>query len=608
MSTLTFRGTRFLATRKDQLEETHPDPLRADTLHGPFYGTHPPRCASSADPTSPTGRTRLLNIIREREGELMSLYALANAAASINRLPIELLAEIFLHVKNHHIQVSGTNSWQYVLCVCRHWFFVGATTPRLWACIWVGGCTNLLSTSLARSKNVPVEIDFYCLTTRPTSVFMKAFPLVASHARRLQSLRLRIHYASDTPTTLSFLHNHSFPVLRTLNVFTVDTKGQLNLAPDRFPCLRELRMTCWNIFSSTAVMSQLTSLEFSDSRVTMDGLLTALLSMSNIENLILTDIKVRNTSATLPLGLPKVELKRLRNIAIITKAAVIKRLLAYISIPPASKVSLCGYAEPMLPDPETFLDLLPEDRSSLPALSKLASVRICVTQREAFIKGSISLDVHNLSQPSALSDPFELSMQFPDNNDVPIDLYNAFLVLVDTPEVQFLRVHTSPGKSMNSNWAQTLSRLRKVQVLAVNMALDSEHAIVPSMLPLDFILQVIAEPTNHMLDMVIGDQNADTPCSQIICPELRRLWLVGFWDWSDIVDERFVKYLKARRQMLGKEIVLEELTVKLHQEMWYEEFQARKAAFEKATSPFIGSIVFEASYLRLREGGPYHRM
>ncbi|KAK7685314.1 hypothetical protein QCA50_011677 [Cerrena zonata] len=81
---------------------------------------------------------------REIESTINGLHRRLNSFALINRLPPELLAEIFCFCRDAHWGVRKGDKgkfehvglrlrWTMVILVCRHWRDVAERTPRLWA-------------------------------------------------------------------------------------------------------------------------------------------------------------------------------------------------------------------------------------------------------------------------------------------------------------------------------------------------------------------------------------------------------------------------------------------------------------------------------------------
>ena len=83
-----------------------------------------------------------------------------NALAPINRLPIELLVEIFYLCRNSETFLSP---FAYLTKVCHHWYNLVVNTPGLWAIIDLcnSDCYSkfLFRLWLHRTKDVPLHLE-----------------------------------------------------------------------------------------------------------------------------------------------------------------------------------------------------------------------------------------------------------------------------------------------------------------------------------------------------------------------------------------------------------------------------------------------------------------
>ncbi|KAI0656059.1 hypothetical protein C8Q70DRAFT_389618 [Cubamyces menziesii] len=570
-----------------------PELLSADGVHSvTFDDRHPTLVGVYPEHSgSITQRDQLLDMVRQREEERGCMHFLTSSyRAPISRLPAELLAEVFLYVKGNNAHWSG---WHRILSVCRHWFVVGATMPRLWNHICVRRSVDHLRVSLARSKTIPVEIDL-----KPTGMsrtgnlaLAEVISIIMPHVHRLRALRLGTISAADVPNALAFLRSRSFPVLRALTAYPESQSHILELEPHRFPGLRELCFERLNVFSSIAVMSQLTTLRFNafnglDDAFTMDSLLTAISSMANLEDLVLSHVYFRNT-VTYPSAHSKVGFSRLRSVEMTMDAAVTRRLLSYMIIPPSSRVYL-ALSLVHATSPQTFQDILPSDKSSLPILSELTAIRISATWAMVAFRGSILPD--DLNASPTLAYRFQVVVDVPDYEfeEADPELDDALEVLEYTPEVHALYIQTSVSMSTGAAWLHALSGLPKLQRLTVVLTFDAYQRTEGT--TVNTILSTLSSPPVETLAH-----------DGVICPNLKRLRLVGSWKWTVYMTERVVEYLEARRQLLGRQIALQELSIALHGRLPNADFEGLRKGFEEAASPFVGRVVFESKASPLEE-------
>ncbi|TFK81745.1 hypothetical protein K466DRAFT_531380 [Polyporus arcularius HHB13444] len=182
----------------------HEGLLRAEGLQGPYYGLRP------LNTTNPCNSPQLLVRMDDLCNEFLSISALVNTRAPVNRLPNEILLEIFLAVQAG--TEEGTSpDWPAVLLVCRHWFAVAATAPHLWRELVVSKSLNLLRTGLVRSKGLTIGVSVIKRDAVP-----EAATTILPHLHRLHSLsissihqRHKVHVAS--------LLQHPMPVLERLD-------------------------------------------------------------------------------------------------------------------------------------------------------------------------------------------------------------------------------------------------------------------------------------------------------------------------------------------------------------------------------------------------------
>ncbi|EIW52523.1 uncharacterized protein TRAVEDRAFT_80312, partial [Trametes versicolor FP-101664 SS1] len=134
-----------------------------------------------------------------------------NTGVPINALPVELLAEVFKATQPKLGRESGERPWLAYLLVCRHWFTVGATTPRLWDFVYATPSLNYARTCLARSKGV--KIDVIVVPDMPVApVLSQYLQLVSPHVHRIRTLVLGTFDPADAPY-LRALVQHPMPAL-----------------------------------------------------------------------------------------------------------------------------------------------------------------------------------------------------------------------------------------------------------------------------------------------------------------------------------------------------------------------------------------------------------
>ena len=274
---------------------------------------------------------------REREEELRSIRALLNAGVLINRLPIELLAEIFMQLRDE----SWDNPrWFNVLRVCRHWFYVAATAPRLWRRLLVKDSTNLLRTGLARSKHVPVDVEI--APRGMYTLFPDVLSIITPHAERLRLLKLGNIPASHMAQLITFLNTSSMTALQYFQAqLPVATSEGIILREANFPRLRKLLVSNLNVVAQQSLVSRFVTLDLGvhgapsqQSAMSIDAFLNMISSLESIEELTLSSLFIKGaSSAYVPDPTKRVHLRHLRKIQLTLDAIIVRRVFDAIVIP-----------------------------------------------------------------------------------------------------------------------------------------------------------------------------------------------------------------------------------------------------------------------------------
>ncbi|OSC99619.1 hypothetical protein PYCCODRAFT_821748 [Trametes coccinea BRFM310] len=300
------------------------DPLRADRLSRPYYGLEPPTDLSSVSSITSAVRPQVLERARLYEQWMLSARAILKSQVLINRLPDEVLAEIFkiLHERcrdTRYHYPDPQQGWPSPLQICCHWFAVGTTSPTLWRHITIKrGRLDVLRIGLLRSKATTVHIrrlpiDLNSLSARDISSLFEEFAtIVGPHAHRVKTL----HYASahvlhDAPLLCSFLTGYPMPELQELSVDidgmvhdNLEVKLDARLSAERMPNLRKLDLPAINVAHSMSIFSQLTSLEINGQSVhrkytptiELQALSRMMCNLTNVVRLTLTTLRVTRSS------------------------------------------------------------------------------------------------------------------------------------------------------------------------------------------------------------------------------------------------------------------------------------------------------------------------
>ncbi|KAH9935078.1 hypothetical protein B0H21DRAFT_894338 [Amylocystis lapponica] len=334
--------------------------------------------------------------INQVEKYLLDLKSFHNSFAPINRLPNELLVDIFSHDRDRGKVPSM--AWIRLTHVCRYWREIALMTPTLWSKIYLAEDSDpeseginpiLLHTCLLRS--VPSKVDIVVLKAadEDASAILKD---LRQHADRIRLLRIRFGAVSELLPFLSF----PMPFLEELYLSPKHEyeKGSrdedpyaaeedryedyvLNLLPGQVPRLRSLTLKGGVAISwDPEVLSSLVHLDVSGilerkNALVMDDLLDLLDACHNLESLVMDgclptrDYDDRSTQSGRIVSCTK-----LRRLHLTDKARKIHLLLTHLAIPSCEFMRLhANFSKHSNDAPSMITALFPAHILSLPIFS-----------------------------------------------------------------------------------------------------------------------------------------------------------------------------------------------------------------------------------------------
>ncbi|OJT05723.1 hypothetical protein TRAPUB_3451 [Trametes pubescens] len=554
----------------------------------PYYGAQTPEGLSSdVDYADPLQRAQL--VVRARAGgrDSPGLYALINAATPVGQLPPEILIEIFLYLKT-----PPSAGWEAVLLVCRRWFYIAATTGALWTHLKIGGRTNLLYVGLARSRSPLVDVEVLESAAHLTKEVLDA---LAPYTHRLRSLKLRRMSADLVFWLVRFVMENALPALRCLEAHSEDRSNEdtpplIGLFPDRFPSLAELRCSNIFLFNPTLTFTGLRVFEVSGYSgppicFVLRILIYTIRVLERIEVLTLTDVNVIDPEADVSQE-DRVILWRLcKLLRLLLDARISKQLLSNIALwHPAPDVSVASLYRPGIQDDEEcFQRLLPNDPPiCLPALTNLVRANVRVLPSSCSIEGYTSYTPEEPPSNDEMRGHIKLEVgRSPDGGNT-LSLGGALRILSELrvkPPLEELRIEFSPAAVKDLDWRSALASFSELRSLSVVLSgtIETETA------HLEQILDVLHSPPAQA--SVENDA---------VLPELQRLRLSGFLSdgGNGGLLPRVVSVLENRRHMLGREVVLEELSLDLDGHETNEAFEQAKETFAHAVTPFVAHFVY----------------
>ncbi|KII86788.1 hypothetical protein PLICRDRAFT_93441 [Plicaturopsis crispa FD-325 SS-3] len=308
-----------------------------------------------------------------------------NTFTHINRLPTEILSEIFLWSRIGTFYPIFTpppklSRWIRITHVCRHWRDVALDCPRLWNTI-VPNNPNWTREWLIRSKEAPLSISF--APTGPDETAQHAMELVLAHMTRIATLHIytdleRMGRLLDATTPGPILERLT---LRVRGYPETDEDIQGYTLPELFctsaiPTLKKLDLACASFRWDSPIVTHLTVLALKvippASRPSLREMLDMLARASSLTVLILGE-DVVDLGGTNP-SLDVVNLPRLGSISLSMQARVCGALLTHLTFPSSATIRLeCICEESAYTD---LTEITPRLKTSSASGSGLQSLRI----------------------------------------------------------------------------------------------------------------------------------------------------------------------------------------------------------------------------------------
>lgn len=154
-----------------------------------------------------THRKRLAARIQYLRREIHALEGCYNSLSLPNRLPPEILCNIFLYLlldvrKNlGRLTAEGSMGWVRVTHVCRHWREVALGCQMLWAHLAFAG-PEFTEVMLARSKDAPLHVEYF---NEGGPRMFETLGRILSQTERLQVVRLRFWGWDVDPNELTLI-------------------------------------------------------------------------------------------------------------------------------------------------------------------------------------------------------------------------------------------------------------------------------------------------------------------------------------------------------------------------------------------------------------------
>ncbi|EIW59012.1 uncharacterized protein TRAVEDRAFT_20813 [Trametes versicolor FP-101664 SS1] len=476
--------------------------------------------------------------------------------------------------------------WIPCLQVCRHWYSVGASNPRLWSFLWADTSLNYIRTCLARSKCMKIDVH----VSKKTSIVSHVLPLLVPHIHRIRTLYL-LGVARDEAPRLAVFMKNTLPALETFQArvgnYLLDTSEDsvLDCTPERFPKLTCVDISGIHLLQTTA-LRQLKVLRLYGwlgiGAVPARTLGIFLQELVGVEDLLLSSMlfRIQSDPDWKPARAP---LPRLRNLELdASEDEVLQHILSAFAIPTTTTTLIHrrvttivtrGIEEALL---RGVRATLPVDRTGLPILS-CASMALVRALR----------DVHTVEVFAPLA-PFKpadgrirLSLEIPNSYQYEDggSLLEDFVDICRGAPIEVLRIDIEPSWCHLIDWRETFVPFTVLHELTISgEGVDPQATFLFSGL----------DPR--------GTPAATPDGERLILPQLQKLCVEGFdaHDWTLL--PAVVECLRHRREALGVPIVLERLSFELSGHRTVRHYHEQRALYTDALSEYV--LFFSYGLLR----------
>ncbi|KAI0773151.1 hypothetical protein BD413DRAFT_612056 [Trametes elegans] len=594
----------------------------AEASPAPFYGLPPIDAQSRNDSPSPEELLTSLNEDADRSAHSptlreLSRRALENAVAPINKLPTEMLLEVFRHFVTHLSIHEPTGDrppeWLPLMGVCRSWCVLVRSTPTIWSSAIVIRHGNLrwLELSLARSRETPASLAISLPDVSFDSELCSTVA-VRSHSHHIRQLFFTTVLTLRNKRSVKDLMDTSLPALTTLyldlayrlsfhHVPGVPITAKMVLDRDRYPSLTHLHLKVglipsWtsSVFKNLQYLS-LISCRLSTHHVSLTQFLDALENGGqHLESITLGGF----LTATVLAESPEVEpdrvgtLPRIRTLRLIWEdAACISRLASHLRLPASGEIDLQGtLASPdELYDPQ-FARLLPHYLRRIPFLHAATALEVDVHNPRIKISG-------NVSGHQALMFSISLHQDYSAIDDHPLwismlgdALAQVVALFVDAP-LRSLTVQGALEMTRVQAWDAvfaTFSRLESVKLCMDSDSDDRYYTALPLFLyhTLGVSRTTSFGTPDHVGDL-LGPLDADGVT--VRCPALQTLDIQGAY-WTPLHSRSLGQVLEMREQAGAPRLPRLILAPHIPEN---EELSVLKS-LEESLQPFVHDLLFSS--------------
>ncbi|KAI0738213.1 hypothetical protein C8Q80DRAFT_264049 [Daedaleopsis nitida] len=509
------------------------------TLYGPLYGLPDPHHPSFEGLASPQEIRHAKDTKRNLlEQQIRSLGALRNATLLINQFPNEIFVEILLmarlddfeQVGLHYNQdgvprTVGTSDWLPMMRVCRRWWAVARSTPRLWRSIDVYYSKEWLDLCISRSADATLELSFH-----DEDMTLLAIPTVISVAHRISRLLLpgiwNINFKRITPLLeLQMPNLVEIGVVRSFESDFDDPRAAvpLELPPDHFPVLSILHLDGVAMPWTSTLLSNLSFLEITDCIIkdgplTLSAFLDVLRSCTRLEELHLSEFLSEALDDNAPIPNTMITLPKLRKLTITIDAVP---LLHCLRLPIDVDIFITPQWE--IPGEEIFF------QQYIPLESKN---HIAIFQSATYGRILVHDDIMYIIAQGALQRPHGITLQYDLREHGPLEglvlltpffgrALSEFSDMFASAPIDSLMLDGNTTYASQDDWRVLFSRLPKLESLTLSCTGKS----------LADMFRALAAPP--ILTPNVPNPQASQSSSVLVCPKLRAVEISGDARCSD---------------------------------------------------------------------------
>ncbi|PIL29061.1 hypothetical protein GSI_09109 [Ganoderma sinense ZZ0214-1] len=339
-------------------------------------------------------------VIKSKRPDMNPSSGVKHSVAHINRLPNELLIQVFLlyaeaatPTSQRHTPQAANMRWLPLMLVCRYWRDVALATPVLWRVIHAAPQTRWTTLVLARSAPATVDFTF----GDRGSLFTETFKVLSGHVDRLQRLRFVGVHGDLRPAALKFVCGAvDFPNLESLEFLifarspdTLADFADMKLSSERYPSLRSLQLCATIAPQDISLCSKLRVLSLTRCLCapSFDAFLDILSSCSLLQELTLVaclqylpdEWGTSSTPLATPIHLPDLTALSLRE----NPPEHTSRFLSSLFLPLTVKVTVMSSHRDEDVVPSISCILPPRHAEAIPALAQVTDIKLLVMHEYA---------------------------------------------------------------------------------------------------------------------------------------------------------------------------------------------------------------------------------